>query len=273
MKKVFNNSADVMHIFAQKTQSEARCSNVFFYEKNIYSYGHHYKLAEFIDDYILINDTGYSRTTSQHISQIRQATRQYKQYFLSNTDINIVYNFINNEYKKLLKAKKPIIYISSILGKFEAFNEYPKNKSKNITSDIRYKEIKNISNLVVKISENIENFKESTKQLQKILDNEQKRILNKSIKNFESYKVNFIKSDEDYLRFSECGQYIETSQQVKTTINEAKALYSLILAKKDIKGHNISGYTVTSLNGTLKIGCHKINIQSMNKIGKQLINN
>ena len=273
MKKVFNNSADVMHIFAQKTQSEARCSNVFFYGNNIFSYGYHYKLAEFIDDYILINDTGYSRTTSQHISQIRQATRQYKQYFLSNTDINIVYNFINNEYKKLLIAKKPIIYINSILGKFEAFNEYPKNKSKNITSDIRYKEIKNIANLVVKISENIENFKESTKQLQKILDNEQKRILNKSIKNFEAYKSNFIKGDEDYLRVSECGEYIETSQQVKVTIQEAKILYTMIKNKKEIRGYNIGGYIVTSINGTLKIGCHKINIKSVKKIGEQIINN
>jgi seryl-tRNA synthetase len=150
------------------------------------------------------------------------------------------------------------------------FKEYPLNK--NIKND-KYKELKKIASLVKKISENIEGFKDTLKELKKANEKKQKAILNKSIKNFEEYKVNFIKSDEDYLRFSECGNYIETSQQVKTTINEAKALYSLILAKKDIKGHNISGYIVTSLNGTLKIGCHKININSMNKVGKKLINN
>ena len=272
MKTVFSNSADVMHAYAQQTQTFGKSSNVFFNYKSIYSYGHHYKLAEFIGDYILINNTGYSVTTSKHISQIIQATRQYKQYFLSNTDIQIVSNFIKSEYEKLLKAKKPQIYIDSILCKFEEFKKYPLNKGKNVLSDIRYKEMKETANLVTKIAENLDNFKDTLKKLKIANEKKQKAILNKSIKNFEAYKVNFIKGDEDYLRFSECGNYIETSQQVKTTINEAKALYSLILAKKDIKGYNISGYTVTSLNGTLKIGCHKINIQSMNKIGKKLIN-
>jgi hypothetical protein len=271
MKKVFNNSAEVLHLFAQQTQSEARCSNVFFKGKECYSYGYHYKLAEFIDDYIIINDLGYSHTTSKHIAEVTQATRQYKQYFESNIHIDLVLNFVKNQYEKLLKAKKPAIYIDAILRKFELFKQYPLNK--NFTSDIRYKEIKKIADEVFIIANNIGNFKDTLKDIKKANEKKQKSILNKSIKNFEEYKVNFIKSDEDYLRFSECGEYIETSQQVKVSKQDAKTLYSLILAKKDIKGYNISGYIVNSLNGTLKIGCHKINIKSMNKIGKKLINN
>ena len=270
MKKVFNNSADVLHLFAQQTQEHAKCSNVFFYGKKCYSYGYHYKLAEFIDGFILINDTGYSNTTSKHIAQVTGATRQYKQYFESNVNLDIVLNFVKNQYEKLLKAKKPTIYIDSILTKFEAFKEYPLNQK--LICD-KYKELKKISDEVFIIAHNIGTFKDTLKELKKANEKKQKSILNKSIKNFEQYKVNFIKSEEDYLRFSQCGEYIETSQQIKVTRNEAKALYSLILAKKDIKGYNISGYIVTSLNGTLKIGCHKINIHSMNKIGKQLINN
>jgi hypothetical protein len=269
MKTVFTNSADILHLFAQQTQGHAKCSNVFFYGKKCYSYGYHYKLAEFIKDFILINDTGYSHTTSKHIAQVTGATRQYKQYFESNVLIEKVLPFVKSEYEKLLKAKKPIIYIQSILGKFEAFEAYPLNKKLKST---KYKELKNIANLVLKIASNVDNFKDTLKSLKQANEKKQKAILNKSIKNFEEYKINFIKSDEDYLRFSECGEYIETSQQIKVSKQDAKALYSLILAKKDIKGHNISGYIVTSLNGTLKIGCHKINIHSMNKIGKKLIN-
>jgi predicted transcriptional regulator len=270
MKKVFTNSAEVLHLYAQQTQSEAKCSNVFFYDKKCYSYGYHYKLTEFIDDFILINDSGYSNTTRKHIAQVTGATRQYKQYFESNVLIEKVLPFVKSEYEKLLKAKKPTIYINSILSKFDAFNEYPLNKN---LKDDKYKQLKNIANLVFKIASNVDNFKDTLKELKKANEKKQKAILNKSIKNFEEYKVNFIKAEEDYLRFSECGQFVETSQQVKVSKNEAKALYSLIFAKKDIKGYNISGYIVTSLNGTLKIGCHKINIHSMNKIGKQLINN
>ena len=273
MKKVFNNSAEVMHIFAQKTQSEGRSSNVFFYGNDIFSYGRHYKLAEFIDDYILINDTGYSKTTSKHIAQIRQATRQYKQYFISDIDLQIVSNYIKSQYEKLLKAKKPIIYISNIIRKFDLFNEYPKNKSKNITSDIRYKEIKKIFEIVHNLSNNLDTFKETTKQLQDKEQKKQRAILNKSIKNFETYKSNFIKGDQDFLRISECGEYVETSQQVKVTIQDAKILYTMIKNKKEIRGYNIGGYIVTSINGTLKIGCHKINMQSVKKIGEKIINN
>ena len=43
------NSADVIHMFAQRTQSEGRCINVFFEYNRIYSYGRHYLLGEFIE--------------------------------------------------------------------------------------------------------------------------------------------------------------------------------------------------------------------------------
>ena len=60
MKRVFTNSYDVIHLYAQRSQDEGRCSNVFFYGDKIYSYGHHYLLGEFIDDgkAIIINDEG-----------------------------------------------------------------------------------------------------------------------------------------------------------------------------------------------------------------------
>ncbi len=41
---------------------------------------------------------------------------------------------------------------------------------------------------------------------------------------------------------------------------------------KDIKGYNIEGYTVISLNGTLKIGCHNINMDSVKRLDKVLSN-
>ena len=64
MKRVFTNSTEVIHLWAQRTQNEARCSNVFFEpdyklsdgnwealetSSKIYSYGKHYLLAEFLE--------------------------------------------------------------------------------------------------------------------------------------------------------------------------------------------------------------------------------
>lgn len=88
---------------------------------------------------------------------------------------------------------------------------------------------------------------------------------------FYSYETDYIKNDEDFLRLSKEGQKVETSQGVEVAVNEAQLLYKMILSNKDIKGHKIGNYTVISINGTLKVGCHNINIESMHKVGKQLI--
>ena len=90
MKTVFTNT-DTIHTFAQQTQYEGRNStNTIFFEGNkIYSYGYHYLLGEFLDrNTILINDTGYSMTTSQHIGLLMGATSQYKQYYKTRVDFN-----------------------------------------------------------------------------------------------------------------------------------------------------------------------------------------
>ena len=64
---------------------------------------------------------------------------------------------------------------------------------------------------------------------------------------------------------------METSQGVRVTTDAAKLLYQMIKAKRDIKGHNIDGYTVISINGTLTIGCHKIDMAYVKKVGEKLL--
>ena len=70
MKTVFTNN-EIVHVFNEQNQNEGRTSNgsMYFYNNEIYSYGSHYLLGEFLDNNtILINDKGYSNTTSKHIS-------------------------------------------------------------------------------------------------------------------------------------------------------------------------------------------------------------
>ncbi len=106
MRTSFPSSSDVIHLFAQKSQDFARCANVFFEGNKIYSYGYHYLLAEFVGDYIVINDTGYSNTTQKHISEIKSATRQYKQFFKSETDLVLVFGELETLVKGLQTARK-----------------------------------------------------------------------------------------------------------------------------------------------------------------------
>tara|TARA_R110000824_G_scaffold362242_1_gene550168 strand:- start:552 stop:1421 length:870 start_codon:yes stop_codon:yes gene_type:complete len=289
MKKVFSNTSEVVHVFAQQTQSEGRnqSGSIYFYDNKIYSYGSHYLLGEYINNNtIIINDFGYSQATSRHISELIQATRHKTQFYTSSIDIKTVEIKINCNLEKLVKANKPEIYISNItklesnLTKWVEFCKANNIKKRPFQifdyainkSDYKYKKIVKISNNLL-TPETLEKIKAKGKKdaiKQKKLEAKKLKIY---LLDFNSYKINrFNCGNFDFLRLSKCGQFVETSQNIRIEKNEAKKLYIAIKRKVNIKGYKIGHYTVNSINGTLKIGCHNIDIKSVHNIGKLLIN-
>lgn len=277
MKKVFTTSSQVIHLFAQRSQDEARCNNVYFNDLNrIYSYGRHYLLGEFITNdkeqlAIMIDNSGYSSTTAGHISEITGATRQYKQFFTLSTNLDHVLGEIENNVKKLQNARKPELCILPSQRLFDSLNEFITwTGNKTTKKHENYKKIVSLMKIV-----NNSDIQDS--YLARIKRDELKakkaaaaKLLT-DIQKFENYEINRFSSDQDFVRLSPDQQFVETSQSVKVPVKEAKTLYKLIQAKKDIKGFQISDYTVISINGTLKIGCHNINIESMHKTGSKLL--
>tara|TARA_R110000737_G_scaffold58529_1_gene84735 strand:- start:349 stop:1224 length:876 start_codon:yes stop_codon:yes gene_type:complete len=289
MKKVFSNTSEVVHVFAQQTQSEGRnqSGSIYFKDNRIYSYGSHYLLGEFInDETIIINDFGYSVTTSKHISELINATSQYKQFFTSSIDIKHIQTEIDYNLKKLSKANKPEIYISNItklennLTKWVDFCKANKIKKRPFQifdyainkSDYKYNKIVKIANSLL-TPEAIEKIKAKGKKdaiKQKAKD---KKDLKTKLDKFNTYKIDRFKIGEfDYLRLSENGQFVETSQNIRIEKSEAKKLYFAIKKKIDIRGQKIGYYTVNKIdNKALTVGCHKICIKSVEKVGQILI--
>lgn len=275
MKKVFTSANDVIHLFSQQTQIEARSSNVFFYDKKLYSYGYHYLLGEFIEsDTIMIDDSGYSVTTSKHISIVSYATRQYNQFFKSKTDLKTVLTTLEENFNRLKRARKPHLYINTINRYFNALNEFlewsKKNKFyKNQKSTLEYRKIKAIHKAANKDINFLAN------ELKKLAAKEKRRQakeVSKKLKDFLNFDIDTFRiGQQDYLRLSKDNKCVETSQGVKISVKECKFLYNCILAKKDIRGQKIGHYNVTSINGTLKVGCHSINIKSVHSVGKQIL--
>lgn len=267
MKTVFNNSAEVFHTFAQQNQSNGRCSNAFFDRTKVYSYSYHYLLGEFIDPQtILINDTGYSQTTQKHIGQLRQATRQYKQFFVTETDVKKVLDEVKLNISKLANARKPELYILPSLRLWTKLNEFMQYTKKKQSPE--YKEIKKLIKII-----NSGDVQNDLKALEKKQENAKKRKEREKIKTdlpkFMNGEINYLDGiSEDYLRLN--GDNVETSQGVKIPIDSARKLYALIKLGRDVKGYELDGYTVIGLNGVLKIGCHQINVKNMHEIGAQL---
>lgn len=290
MKKVFNNS-EICHVFAQQTQNEGRTSanNIFFYDNKIYSYGYHYKLAEIIENNtILINNSGYSSSTGKHINLITNATRQYNQFFYNDICLNNVYNSIINASISIIKARLKERYANLIISKFEKLinfaNEFNKVvKKSNYTQDSfltlielkQNEQFKQIEKIYNEIAKDKDKFIEAGKERERKAKEKREKEFKESLQKFFNYELNYlsIKTDEDFLRISEDKTQVETTQGVKIPIQEAKKLYELIELGVNIKGLRISNFTIISINGTLKIGCHKINIKNVHEIGQILINN
>lgn len=275
MKKVFSSAEDVIHVFAQRTQAEGRSSNVFFYGDKIYSYGHHYLLGEFLDDNtILINDNHYTHTTAKHVSYLRSGSRQYRQFFTTETDIQLVYQRMLELKDLLAKARKPEKYINEIIRLWEKFSEFVVyKKSGVIKGDVRYKEVKKLVTLVQKDAKGLqEKLAAAKKKEEQTKKKRQAALLKEKLLKFNTYEINsFRVCDEDFLRISADGERVETSQGVKIDINAARNLYRLIKAGVGVKGERIGSYRVTSLNGRLVVGCHRINIKNMHEVGAKIL--
>ena len=285
MKKVFSNTSEVVHVFAQQTQSEGRnqSGSIYFRDNRIYSYGSHYLLGEFINkDTIIINDYGYSVTTSKHINELRNATRQYNVFFTSLIDIKNLESVIEANLKCLAKSRKGEIYIDIInklekgLTKWVKFCKENKIKKEHFykynyvvnKSDYKYKKIVKIANSLL-TPETIEKIKAKGKKeaiKQKAKD---KKELKTKLDKFNTYEIDRFKIGEfDYLRLSQNGEFVETSQNIRIEKSDAKKLYFSIKNNFNIIGNKIGYYTINKIdNKALTVGCHKICIKSVQKVG------
>tara|TARA_R110000803_G_scaffold209042_1_gene278202 strand:+ start:41 stop:892 length:852 start_codon:yes stop_codon:yes gene_type:complete len=283
MKKVFQNTSETIHVFAQQTQSEGRnsSSSVYFRDNKIYSFGSHYLLGEFINpETIIINDFGYSISTSKHISELNQATNHKEQFFTSSICIKSVEKDIEGNLKSLVNARKPELYINTILqaiGRLNDWAAYCKenkftSKYRLLPSDSTLKKLRKISSDLL-TPDYLEKIKENgKKEAVKLKAKNAKELKTKLIK-FNNYEINRFNIGEfDYLRISENGLFVETSQSIKIDLLDAKKLYIAIKRKVNIEGEKIGYYTINKIDSkALTIGCHKIDLKSVVFVGEQLI--
>tara|TARA_R110000851_G_scaffold269683_1_gene422303 strand:+ start:75 stop:926 length:852 start_codon:yes stop_codon:yes gene_type:complete len=283
MKKVFQNTSETIHVFAQQIQSEGRnsSSSVYFRDNKIYSYGSHYLLGEYINpETIIINDFGYSSTTYKHISELNQATNHKTQFFTSSICIKSVENDIEGNLKSLINARKPELYINTILqaiGRLNKWALYCKeakftSEYRLLPSDTRLKKLQKISSDLL-TPDYLAKIKAKGKTDAIKLKAKNAKELKVKLIEFNNYEINRFNIGEfDYLRISENGLFVETSQSIKIDLLGAKKLYIAIKRKVNIEGEKIGYYTINKIDSkALIIGCHKIDLKSVISVGEQLI--
>jgi hypothetical protein len=283
MKTVFNNS-EICHVYAKQSQNEGRAGSIFFHKTKIYSYGHHFCMGNVIGPgRIILTDRSYSNTTHRHQSKLEYAINHFERAYLPypeyrafnsdnvkvfNNRFNDLFLIIGNKRKKETTKQNALSDIKRLINNIELSAQWTNDKLKQTSPENRklaqfIKAGKNATDLLVLSEKIAENKRKETEKQKADRAKKVKAWLkgeNTEIWFYDSVLLRLITEDDQ--------NFVQTSKGAKVSERSAKLLYSLIKAGKDIKGHNIDGYTVIGINGVLSIGCHKIDTKEVSRFAK-----
>ncbi|MES2727571.1 MAG: hypothetical protein V4643_10755 [Bacteroidota bacterium] len=281
MKYVFNSSSEVAHLFANQLQDNAKYSggNFYFSGNTIYSYGSHFPIARHVtndkgEKALLFTERTYSNTTAKHLSIVRQAVRHLNVIDCFRPDNTKEDNFKYWEREiaeeiapKLLKAKKPEIYLSQIetvknkATKYAAFFEVEIPESLQSAFAITNRE------QYAAFKENKEAYElAAKKKAQKELAKHHKKELAK----WQKLEINrlYTHSGFDFLRLN--NGRIETTQAVEIPLELGLRLYNKVKTGTLKVGEKVLNYEVQEVGKVVKIGCHTFKNDYLLKFGQQL---
>jgi hypothetical protein len=295
MKNVLRNSQEVAHYWANHKQSSGSAGNVFFENDTIYSYGHHFPMARFLNNEVILFTTrSYSVTTSKHLSFTRQSIPQgIKVFHVANPCDQYSSDIVDNIVKLLSNSDQNMKMYSRACSSWKKENYYNTAASSISTAreyfTLRRKAIYDLKarkklNQLIKAKEILfSGDKEKHGALYASIvkkEAEDARIAREA--RIEEQKENIAKwknggtnisawrFEETYLRIKEIdgAPCVESTKGAHCTLKEAVTLWHMIQAGKPVHGVKISGYDVISYDGsTLKIGCHIIKRDEINRIG------
>lgn len=293
MKRKFSTIEDCIHVYAQFSQDQGESGNVFFYGNTLYSYGHHFPLAHRTtndkgENCILLNGRTYSNSTTRHQGITRASTRQYFQITSFGMDSNTKYDGTTSQeeharhieyYIREFKSIAEKLAVSRKPAKWIEEAKWLEEKNRVYLNFFGLTPSQEYQQAYQQATEVSEELKAKVKAQQaEILAQKKARAIDEA-KAYEVKIQEWIAGERqslyprpkiDILRRSG-DQVVETSQGVKMTIQEAKAIY-LQLVRHELKAGDkvLTGYTVSKVNGTVNIGCHTFDTEYLLNFGKSL---
>lgn len=289
MKHVFPNHSNVLHLWANQSQGDARCKNVFFNGKSCYSYGYHYELGRIVEynnqKLFLINDSGYSKTTEKHIWSAWHACENSLR--LKTNDFNILNSLLRQQDKLLIElfghfSKRKTYWRKVYETKSQWSIGYQIAEFNNLCEKLGHKDLCLIVDddfkklyaahckLVKKRETELKSPEAIAKQAierQKREDREKLKIIDKinqwrnggpSCKEIENLNRPILRVKNDN---------VETSRHASVPLSHALRLLRLIETDKVQSGERIGHFTYSSINnGIIHIGCHSIELSEAQKV-------
>lgn len=284
------DTSEVPHLWAHQSQSDARNpqGNLFFEQRTIYSYGHHFPIAQHVvngrgEKAVVVTTRGYSSTTSGHISAVRMAIPDDVLTFHVNfsgdwkpgkADVEEYNRRIAEHEVKAARARKNADWDLQQAGELHeealAFTKFYglRFKVAELRTDLATVKAAAAKDSARKAKATkiakVKLEKEYAEQIERWLRGEYARL---------PYDI------ETLLRVRE-GE-VETSRGVRFPVSHAKrglALVEAVIARKEpwqANGHtcHLGNYQIARIdaNGTVHAGCHVVSWKAIARIREQLL--
>lgn len=278
IKRVFTNGSQVIHLWANQSQDSARSKNVFFEGTTLYSYGYHYKLGEMITykgkKLAMVNDRGYSVTTSKHIRWALSAVEHLPH--LRTLDFNVKNSLLReqeiliDEVMAIFNRKKTwwSEFPQWIEERVEKFNEtclYLGHKEFILDLNKDFKEL--ITDKLKLIHFNMEKSKSPEEIEKRKIASEKRELakLKKLSRDIQKWREGGnLTSEIRELRpmlLRVRGDLVETTGGASVPLDHAMKLLYKINKGTSKEGDKIGYFTLNTVQGDLvRIGCHTISL-------------
>ena len=299
MKTKFNNS-ELSHVWANQTQTHGKGSNMFFEHETIYSYGYHFKIAQYVTNKegqkcIFLNQRSYSNSTNKQQSLVFRSIPENVTFYR----VISFFNDINtsstahkenlthyiNEAEKLqgltIRANKlKMGYLNQLNSQIDIFNKYTlffglndleqfnPIRGEGLTIKERYETL----TAWVKMYEDSDQLLEwliKDKEKQRQAEIKAKEEATEKIELFRQFKISSIYANLGHylLRYNKETDNIETSGGVKMGKNVFLSAYQRLINNQLIKGQHVGDFTYNGIEGEIvSVGCHRIPMTEIQSI-------
>jgi hypothetical protein len=303
MRRILADHAEVAHIWAQypDRQEEGKCGNMFFEGPSLFSYGHHFEIARFIDaETVFFNCHGYSSSTARHQCHTKRALKAGIEVFeVPNVRGQFSDDHAQNiEYLKaeVLRLKKKALAahsrVSFFVGEARAAQttlaKYYKRFGRKVgTAHMNEKTRKECRALIASVFSASEltiiNRKiERASELERKAQEREEAVRQERIKNagplIEAWKEGAFVSIPSYdipvmLRIK--GDIVETSRGARVPLEAAKELFSHWKSWREdnnripgmFVGQRIGDFKVDDIQvNEITIGCHQIAYSEVERV-------
>jgi hypothetical protein len=299
MRTKFTNS-ELSHIWANQTQSHGKGSNMFFEHETIYSYGYHFKIAQYVKNKdnvkcIFLNQRSYSNSTNKQQSLVFRAIPPTIPFFRVVSFFNDI-DAASTAHKENLTAyineaerlqgltiranKLKMGYLSQLKGQIDIFEKYAlffgftdlaifnPISGQGLTIKERY-ELVNSFIWGYENSEELKKWQEKQKENFIKAAKKANEKAKESIEQFRQFKISSIYANLGHylLRYNKETDNIETSGGVKMSKDLFLSAYQRLINNELLRGQHVDRYTFNGVDGDIvSVGCHKIPMTEINSI-------